>query len=268
MAFRLLSARLEPIYRPLLPIADALRMRELQSPFFFRGLAAVLLVIVGLGFAKSFYFRAGFQNFPVEPLVLVHGGVMTIWFLVFLMQTNFVPARHIKIHRRLGLGSSALALAIIATLVPTTYGFPARRFLADVPGYSFEADLQHITMVVHGNTAMLLQFTLLYGAGLVLRGNLAAHRRLMSLAAIAVVTPAASRLGTIVGPAGQTSQVLGIAFAFVLPLLLVGYDAVMQRRLHRVTLLGVGLIYGTLAVCGLIGMTPLGRAFTLWLASV
>ena len=120
-------------------------------------------------------------------------------------------------------------------------------------------------MVVHGNTAMLVQFVAFYGGGLLFRRNTDVHKRFMALAAIAVVTPAASRLGTIIGEPGRTSQELGIAFAFNLPLLLATYDFVTERRLLRPTVVGLFLIYGTLGFCGLMGQSPVGEYTTLWL---
>lgn len=261
-----LPAIIEPLYARAEPLLDRLKVAERASPRFFRSLSALLLAIVILGFGKSFFARSVFINFPVAPLVLVHGGVMSLWFAVYFAQTRLIAAGQVQLHRGLGVASLAVAAAVFATAIPTTYGFPARRFAADVPGYDFAADLAHITMVVHGNTAMLIQFALLYGGGLAFRRASAVHVRLMSLAAIALITPAASRLGTVFGPAGVTSELLGIGAAFGLPLLLAGYDLVMERRVQRATLFGVGTIYATLAIFGLIGKSPIGPKITLWLA--
>ncbi|MEM9840795.1 MAG: hypothetical protein AAF830_16805 [Pseudomonadota bacterium] len=257
---------LAPLGERLTPLAERLRETERRGPRFFRLLSGLLLLIVFLGFAKSFFFRPAFENFPVAPIVIIHGGVMSLWFVVYAAQTWLARAGRIALHRVLGFGSFALAAGIFATAIPTTYGFPARRLAAEVPGYDFAADLAHITMVVHGNTAMLIQFVLLYGAGIALRRVAGAHKRLMSLAAIALVTPAASRLLTVIGEAGVTSELLGIASAFGLPLSVVAYDLVMDRRVHRATIFGVALIFGSLAILGLIGKSPIGPKIALWLA--
>ncbi|MEM1380038.1 MAG: hypothetical protein AAGH41_05360 [Pseudomonadota bacterium] len=258
--------QLAPLRDRALALADRLAAAERGNPRFFRGVSVLLLLIVVLGFGKSFFARPAFANFPVAPIVLVHGGVMTLWFVVYLAQTFLVSGGFVRLHRWLGASSIALACAIVGTIIPTTYGFPMRRFNADVPGYDFMADLPHITMVVHGNTAMLIQFTLLFSLGVLFRRRIETHRRLMTLAAIAVVIPAASRLNTLFGPAGVTSELLGIAMAFGLPSLVAIYDFVMTRRFRPVTIFGLGLIYGTLALFGLIGKSPLGPEITLRIA--
>lgn len=267
MVLAIVREKIAPVEASARRLADRLAAMERQTPWFFRALSVLLLVIVVLGFGKSYFLRPAFANFPVSPLVLVHGGVMSAWFALFVLQTHLIAGRHVQLHKAAGWGSLALAVAIVATMIPTTYGFPARRFVADVPGYDFSADLAHITMVVHGNTAMLVQFVALYGAGVWLRRRRDDHRRLMALAAIAVVTPAASRLLTVVGPAGVTSEPLGIVAAFGLPMLLAGYDLAMERRMQPVTMLGIGLIYGSLVICGLVGKSPLGPQIALWLAT-
>ncbi|NRA29673.1 MAG: hypothetical protein HRU11_05360, partial [Parvularculaceae bacterium] len=194
--------------RRITVLADRLGAAERRQPRYDGLLSTFCLLVVILGFAKSFFLRPLFPNFPVAPIVLVHGGVLSAWFVLFWVQTNLVRRGQAALHRRLGLASLPLALAAIATIVPTTYGFPARRWAADVPGYSFEADLEHITMVVHGNTAMLVLFALFYSGAIWKRHHWEWHSRWMALASMVIVTPAASRLLTVVGDAGVTSQPL------------------------------------------------------------
>lgn len=237
-----------------------------QPTLFFAGLAVLLTGIVALGFAKSLFLRPLFSNFPVAPVVIVHGVVMTAWFLVFLAQAILGSQRRLVAHRRLGWAGTALAVLVVASIIPTTYGFPARRFAADVPGYDVGADLLHITMVVHGNTAMLVLFIGFYVMGLMRRQRPEDHRRLMSFAAIVLVVPAASRLGTVFGEAGVTSQPLGMLAAFGLPLLVAAHDLAAGARLHAVTIAGVTAIYALFGVLGILGLSPLGEALILGLA--
>ena len=85
---------------------------ELAGHWFFPALAALLFSGVLLGFAKSFFFRAAFSNFPVSPIVLLHGTAMTAWFVLFLVQTFLVSTDEVNLHRRLGLFSLLLAVSI------------------------------------------------------------------------------------------------------------------------------------------------------------
>ena len=78
------------------PGADAQpHERRTGRNWFFVCMAAVLLVIVAVGFAKSFYLRSVVYkghaaSFGLPGYIVIHGIVLTSWFLLFFAQTLLV----------------------------------------------------------------------------------------------------------------------------------------------------------------------------------
>jgi hypothetical protein len=80
---------------------------------FFSGMAAVALIAVLIGFART-YFLAGLFRAPLPNLLVhIHGAVFTLWIIFFIVQIALVTARGVDLHRRLGLLGFVLATLMI-----------------------------------------------------------------------------------------------------------------------------------------------------------
>lgn len=66
------------------------------------------------GFSETFFLRSLFRVVPIPFYLYVHGGVLTTWFVLVLVQTCLIAAHRQDIHRRLGI----VALAVAVVLVP------------------------------------------------------------------------------------------------------------------------------------------------------
>src|SRR5215831_15033881 len=70
---------------------------------FFSGMAAVALIAVLVGFART-YFLAGLFRAPLPNLLVhIHGAAFTLWIILFITQICLVTAHRVDMHRRLGL---------------------------------------------------------------------------------------------------------------------------------------------------------------------
>ncbi|MEO8175078.1 MAG: hypothetical protein ABI626_00290 [Sphingomicrobium sp.] len=97
--------------------ASPAERRSAERKFYSR-MALVLVLVVLLGFAPSFYLRGVVPAYPrpnpTLPIsVLVHGSLFTLWMLVFVAQTQLVSNGRTDLHMKLGKASMVLALAII-----------------------------------------------------------------------------------------------------------------------------------------------------------
>jgi hypothetical protein len=101
----------------------------------------------------------------------------------------------------------------------------------------------------------LAMFAGFFGAAIALRRRPAAHKRLMLLATISIITPAIARLWFVQGP----PIALGLTNLFVL--VAIGHDWWRDRRVHPIYLWGglVILLSGPLRIA--IGSTDLWHAF-------
>ncbi len=81
--------------------------------------AVVASLIVFAGFARSYYLKTVFGTPELPLLRHVHGLVMTLWFALFVLQTQLVAMRRIYVHRRLGVAGALLAIVVFIVGVAT-----------------------------------------------------------------------------------------------------------------------------------------------------
>ena len=87
-----------------------------RHPAFFPAMSSLLVVLVFLGFAPTYYLRPESAG-PIPAYLHVHGAAMTIWFLLLLVQTGLIATRRRAVHRRLGFVGAVVA-AVIVVLNP------------------------------------------------------------------------------------------------------------------------------------------------------
>ena len=72
-------------------------------------MSSVFLVVVLVGFSRSFYLRTYFA-FPELPVHLyLHGIALTAWFTLAFIQPWLIKFRRADLHRKLGRVGMALA---------------------------------------------------------------------------------------------------------------------------------------------------------------
>src|SRR5260221_4701936 len=146
-------------------------------------LAALLLVFAG--FAPSYYLKGVFGTPELGTLKHLHGFVMTAWFTLFLVQVRLVATGRILDHRKLGVFGVLLAVVVVS--VGTSLGIASARAGFAPPGLS---PLVFLALPI----GEMFVFTGLFSAAIALRKRPAYHKRLMVLASLAMLTPAAARL--------------------------------------------------------------------------
>jgi hypothetical protein len=223
---------------------------------FFGGMAFAFALTVLAGFSRTYYFN-GFANQPFElsPLLHWHGAVYTAWMLLLVTQTLLIANGRPDLHRRLGALGALLALSMVTLGIGVAISRTASGAIADagVPPLVFLA-VPLLGMAV---------FTGLVGAAFVQRRNSAAHKRLMLLATLELVTAAVSRLPLVEdwGPVGFfcVTDLFGAA--------IVVYDFATLKRVHTATLWGgLGLVLSQ-PLRLVIGGTPAWLAFAAWLTT-
>ena len=223
---------------------------------FFGGMALAFALTVLAGFSRSYYFN-GFVTAPfaLTPLLHWHGAVYTAWILLLVTQTLLVAGRRVDLHRRLGVAGAALAVVMIALGVGVAITRTASGAIADagVPPLVFLA-VPLLGMVVFGGFV---------AAALLQRRNPAAHKRLMLLATLELVTAAVSRLPLVEdwGPVGF----FGVTDLFVVAIVI--YDLATLGRVHSATLWGGVLFVLSQPLRLVIGGTSTWVAVASWLTA-
>ncbi len=163
--------------------------------FFYVGTAALLLVLMFLGFQQFYLHGRAFPNRPLAPpirtLIITHGIAMTAWVVLLLIQPVLVVNRKYRLHMALGKLGAALAacmlilgwmLAIAATRITPPqvrlWNMSMKQFMA-VPIISI---------------AIFAGFV---AAGILNRRRPAIHRPMMLLATLAAIPAALDRIDAI-----------------------------------------------------------------------
>ena len=221
---------------------------------FYSGMAILLCVCVYIGFSPT-YFQAGMLHAPLpSPILHVHGAVFTLWMMLFVVQAAFISAHRVKWHRSLGtvafcLPPMMIALGVVAALDALHRGV---RIGALDPTVSFAIPMFDIAT-----------FTVVIYASWRARRRPDAHKRLILLATIGLVEAAFGRFPwTRMGYPAAAGAVTGLG---VMVLLVIAYDLVSLRRIHRSTLWAAPLVFAAGAMAVPIGMTSMWHTFAMLL---
>ena len=157
----------------------------------FAGMSLALLLIVLLGFARTFFLRAFFAVPPIPIHVYIHGIVLTAWFAWFYVQALLARAGRVDWHRRLGVAGAVLGAAVIvANVTVIAWIGPRLRFLL----YGAKLDPAFLMRVVWGDIGSIISFAVLLGFALGLRRRPQIHKRLMYFASLSIVGQAVGRI--------------------------------------------------------------------------
>jgi hypothetical protein len=122
---------------------------------------------VFIGFAPTFYLKAFTAAPSLSPLVWAHGLLFTSWTVLLITQATLVAKE------RLGMFGVALALAMVVVGLLTAIS--AARLGHVPPGAPPPLVFMAIPFFA------IVEFAILFGAAIALRGNSQAHKRLILL---------------------------------------------------------------------------------------
>jgi hypothetical protein len=208
---------------------------------FYIGAALFIILLSIAGFAPSLVDQSG-RNAPITPLVTAHGIAAGAWLLLFLAQATLVATRRTTIHRRLGIISTVLAVAMILLgyMVTIQSGRRGHDLSGDVIRALSRTGRPFSPAGLLFPLAELFNFGALVGAGLWFRHRPDIHRRLMLFATVTLANePILHLVGHLAGH-WPNLRGAGITFSVPVTILLLSasgiYDRVSQRHIHPVSL--------------------------------
>lgn len=221
---------------------------------FFTWAAIAIPLIVFVGFARTYYLK-GFFNSPALPgkLVHLHGLVMTLWVILFLVQVRLVATRRTQLHRRLGVTAGIFAALVFTVGVMTAIAAAARGGTPGPPPLQF-------LVVPLGD---MLLFGILIGTALYFRNRMEIHKRLMLIAAVNLLAPAIARIPLHFIEAGGPLAFFGLTDLCLL--VCVAYDTIKNRRLHPAFVWSVLLIIVSQPLRIMLAGTQIWLQFATWL---
>lgn len=231
---------------------------------FFQAMSGVLLVLVLAAFTPTFYFGERFGAGSYPTYLALHGLLLTLWFVALFIQSTLVAERGIRLHRRFGLLAALLGIAVVPSGLAAALGFPARLIAAEG---ELPAVVERLGTVVWGNVGMLAAFSLLLGAGLLVRRRRGWHRRLMLISGISLTGPAFARIARFESFDWITeAPLIAVGTALLLGTMAL-FDLRSRGRLHAATVIGGALTVGLTGLGAAFGATDAGRRLVLALAA-
>ena len=223
-----------------------------RHPAFFPAMSSLLIVLVFLGFAPTYYLRPIAAG-PIPGYLHVHGAAMTMWFLLLLVQTALIATQRRALHRRLGIAGACIAV-IIVVLNPLVVAWRVPHMLAASGSTELTA------LIVVGDLLVVGMFLVMVGLAIRWRRHPETHSRMLLLASLAVSGPALGRFSlSLTG-----SPMPGLIALMVLPLLVVVHDRVMMKRVHPASAWGAAAIIGSFVISIAISNTAAGGAIVRW----
>lgn len=193
--------------------------------------AVAIAAIVFIGFARTYYLKALFDTPVLTWLVHFHGSLMTLWFVLFFLQSYLIASHHVALHRRLGVFGSILAALIVVVGVTTLI------HLVKTPQSDPDAHV-FVLQLLGADLFIFLLFAGFISSAILLRRRGDVHKRLMLLGSLTLLWPPMSRI-----PIDFISQnfLVSLVLTDLCVIACVVIDALRNRRLHPVLAWGAGL---------------------------
>jgi len=222
---------------------------------FFKGIALAMMATVIVGFARSFFLRPLFPEWPSpsETIFYVHGVVFTAWILLLVTQVSLVAGGRTALHRRIGPWSALLAAAmvVLGTLGALTAARRPTGFMrVAVP------PLQFLAVPIFD----MILFAAFVWLAIAQRRNPQSHKRWMLLATMTLIPAALARWPGVL-PLGPLAF-FGLGDLFVVALAI--WDFRARGRLHPVTLWGGLLLVVSQPLRLMVSNTPGWLVFARW----
>ena len=158
------------------------RLSLRADDLFFSAMAAVVLVVVLVGFART-YFLAGLFRAPLPNLLVhIHATAFTLWIVLLITQVSLITTRRVDLHRWLGQLGVALAVLMIVLGVLTASDRLARQ--SANPGADSIEEVHHLYAV---SMADILMFGTFVYLGYRNRFRPVVHKRLMLFATLSLL---------------------------------------------------------------------------------
>jgi hypothetical protein len=219
---------------------------------FFSWLSVSIVVLVFVGFSRTYYLQSLFKTPSLSTFLHVHGAVMTGWIALFAMQTFLIASNRTRMHRIMGAFGAGYAVLVIVMGCTATVLAARREVLAHS---QFVSSI--LTVLALELTQMFL-FASLVVCGIWLKNRGDYHKRLMLLATFCILPNPIVRLFVW---AGFGSNIVILSVWALLTAAVVLLDSIRNRRLHPASGFGATITVAFLYSAYFVSLTPLWQHF-------
>jgi hypothetical protein len=252
-----LQAGIRTVSRPQVPT------KKRADDIFFTTMSVLMLAIIFMGFASSYFLRGAMFSHLASPLVHLHGAVFSSWIILFVVQSSLVSAGNIRLHRKLGVLGAVVAGLMVVLGILTPIGTLRRG--AHLPPIFTPASF------LIGNMLGILFFGAFVAVAIWMRNNRIVHKRLMFIANIMLLEPALSRMAFPVMPHPRLTFPWMTHYPFLIGAIPLGiivalfiFDLAAYRKLFAASVIGGFLFWAFGPISDWIINTQLSQYITLW----
>ncbi len=210
-----------------------------SSISFFNIMSWVFLGLVFVGFAPSFFLKFLVEDQPFYPKGLpipyiVHGIILTGWYVLFVFQSNLVQNSNLTLHRKIGLFGAIWAFLVLASTFWVISLFPSRiADLASDLGKTVEEVEPGLAGILWLDFFMSLLFVGFVGLGISERKNPDVHKRFMFFSGLVFLFAAVFRIGGIIGFLSgiNAGPILGLGLLLIISSSILIHD---RRKIGKV----------------------------------
>ena len=224
----LLSGKLKQMQpMPKMAIGQRFAPRHRWDAFAFPAFVLAIWIVILMGFVPEIVEQVRTHSFDYPILTHFHALVFFGWLVLLTVQTALIRGHKVRLHRRLGMAAAVMIPLVVVLGLAASLSMFRRLYAPDF--LPLTLSMRIADMVSFGGAA---------AAGLALRKNPPAHKRLMLLATFCLTAAGfgrwwgdwmMARFGT--GLIGRWSfDYPGVA---LLILLLAGYDLATRGRFNR-----------------------------------
>jgi hypothetical protein len=218
---------------------------------YFQNMSRIMLLFVFLGFAPSFYLKPlmGDYHFYPDGLPIphiIHGIILTAWYVLLTMQTSFIQTNRIRIHQKFGWFAAFWALLVIISTIWVIFLFPKRMInLAHQLQSSVEEVEPGLAFILWLDVFMCVLFVAFLIIAIVKRHQPAIHKRLMLYTGLVFIFAATNRLAGIISHLAELniSMPLGLLILLALTASLLIHDRNVHGKILPVSWWCFGLYW-------------------------
>lgn len=189
--------------------------------------ASVFLLLLSLiAFSDNLITNVS-QKSNSDPKFIIHGLFMFAWFIIFVVQTNFIRKGDIQTHKKWGVAGMITAIGVI---ISTVYVF-----------FEVFKGWDVMPFFAKANRFFMFSFVVLVLLAYLKRKNGAQHKRYIYMASLLILEPILSRVS---GNLHIENVDLFVAIVWNgLFISLFAYDWVTIKRIHPISWIGVVWFY-------------------------
>lgn len=200
-----------------------------MKKYYFLTVSVLMFILTLIGFSDNLITDTG-QESNSDPKFIIHGLFCFAWFIILIIQTNFVKKKNFKAHIRLGTAGMFVAIGVFITTIYI--------FVAVYKGWNAMPSYAKI------NRFFMPSYALLIWLAYKNRKKPIRHKRLMLVGTLYMLGPILDRALDHIFPVELISNTIGwgpfiIGFWTLFFISLFIYDWLTLKKIHPITYLGL-----------------------------